>query len=166
MLHYYTRDSSYILDYCVCHHDPTGSCDKPPTSPERKRERLWQQWRVPGRAVQFNHADGELQLCRSNPGAPPSTRRRRSDGSSGLRTTASTHHRLHALPLGAPRIIIHGMHPFGTESSGMTSMAVLSGGTALSRPCGKWAATCDQMLAYLPEGGVRYLIPIVCGHDW
>ena len=35
---------------------------------ERGRERLWQQWRVPGGAVQFNHADGMLQLYRSNPG--------------------------------------------------------------------------------------------------
>ena len=45
-------------------------------------------------------------------------------------------------------------------------MVVYSGGAALSRPCGKWAASYDQMLSYLPHGGVDYLIPIICGNDW
>ena len=52
------------------------------------------------------------------------------------------------------------------EAFGLTFMAVCSGGAALSRPGGKYAATYDQMLAYLPEGGVRFLIAIVCGNDW
>ena len=48
----------------------------------------------------------------------------------------------------------------------LTFMAVGSGGAALSRPSGKRAATFEQMLPYLPEGGVRFLIAVVCGNDW
>ena len=52
------------------------------------------------------------------------------------------------------------------DAFGLTFMAVGSGGAALSRPCMKSSATYDQMLAYLPAGGVRYLIAIICGNDW
>ena len=41
------------------------------------------------------------------------------------------------------------------DASGLAFLAVGSGGAALGRPCMKSSATYDQMLAYLPAGGVR-----------
>ena len=51
------------------------------------------------------------------------------------------------------------------QALGLTFKAVCSGGGALSRP-GRWAATYDQMMEHVPEEGVRFIIPIVCGNDW